>query len=243
MDSVTYLGHVISKDGIHTDPEKVSALKSWPAPTNVKELRQFLGFAGYYRRFIRNFASIVEPLNSLLKGHCTTGRKTKSKKAKSKRPTVWTWGPTEQKAFDTAIEKLTSAPVLGYADYTLPFVLHTDSSGTGLGAVLYQKQDGVDRVIAYASRGLRPSEKKYPAHKLEFLALKWSVTEKFHDYLYGNTFSVVTDNNPLTYVLTSAKLDATGHRWVAALANYNFTISYRPGKYKKKVMQELPHTQ
>ena len=232
MDSVIYLGHVISKDGIHTDPEKLSAIKTWPVPKKVKEMRQFLGFAGYYRRFIRNYANIVEPLNNLLKGHCTTGRKaqTKTKTSKSKRPTLWTWGSAEQKAFDTVIEKLTSAPVLGYADYSLPFTLHTDSSGTGLGAVLYQKQEGIERVIAYASRGLKPSEKKYPAHKLEFLALKWSVTEKFHDYLYGNTFSVVTDNNPLTYVLTSAKLDATGHRWVAALANYNFTLYYRPGK-------------
>ena len=228
MDSVTYLGHVVSKQGIHTDPEKVSAIKSWPVPKNVKEMRQFLSFAGYYRRFIRNYASIVEPLNALLKGHCT--QKSKSKSKSKKRPTVWNWSDTEQKAFDTIIEKLTSAPVLAYADYSLPFVLHTDSSGAGLGAVLYQNQEGQDRVIAYASRGLKPSEKKYPAHKLEFLALKWAVTEKFHDYLCGSTFTVVTDNNPLTYVLTSAKLDATGHRWVAALANYNFTLSYRPGK-------------
>ena len=85
-------------------------------------------------------------------------------------------------------------------------------------------------MIAYASRGLRPSERRYPANKLEFLALKWAITDKFHDYLMGTTFEVVTDNNPLTYVLTSAKLDATGHRWVAALANYEFSIQYRAGK-------------
>ncbi|MCG8048342.1 MAG: RNase H-like domain-containing protein, partial [Candidatus Thiodiazotropha endolucinida] len=99
----------------------------------------------------------------------------------------------------------------------------------GLGAVLYQRQNGVERVIAYASRSLKPSEKNYPAHKLEFLALKWAVTDKFHDYLYGSKFEAVTDNNPLTYVLTSAKLDATGQRWVAALSAYDFTLSYRKG--------------
>ncbi len=99
-----------------------------------------------------------------------------------------------------------------------------------MGAVLYQKQDGKDRVVAYASRSLKPAEKNYPAHKLELLALKWTVTEKFHDYLYGTEFTVETDNNPLTYVLTTAKLDATGQRWVAALANYKFIIKYGRGK-------------
>ena len=96
--------------------------------------------------------------------------------------------------------------------------------------LVYQKQDGVDKVISYASRGLRPTEKNYSAYKLEFLALKWAITDEFHDYLYGNTFDVYTDNNPLTYVLSKAKLDATGHRWLAALSTYNFTINYNPGK-------------
>lgn len=108
--------------------------------------------------------------------------------------------------------------------------IHTDASAAGLGAVLYQRQDGNDRVIAYASRGLNRSERNYPAHKLEFLSLKWAVTEKFQDYLYGKKFKVITDNNPLTYVLTTAKLDATGHRWVAALAAFDFEILYRPGR-------------
>ena len=112
----------------------------------------------------------------------------------------------------------------------MPFKVHTDASTSSLGAVLYQQQDGIDRVNAYASRSLKPAERNYPAHKLEFLAMKWAITDKFHDYLYGVNFEVVTDNNPLTYVFTSAKLDASGHRWVAALANYIFFISYRSGK-------------
>ena len=120
--------------------------------------------------------------------------------------------------------------MLAYADFSKPFILHTDASIEGLGAVLYQEHDGLEKVVAYGSRGLRKAEGNYPAHKLEFLCLKWAVTDKFHDYLYGNTFSVYTDNNPLTYVLTSAKLDATGHRWLAALGSYDFKLIYRSGK-------------
>ena len=119
---------------------------------------------------------------------------------------------------------------MAYADLKAPFVLHTDASGDGLDAVLYQVHDGQKRVIAYASRSLSKSERNYPVHKLEFLALRWAITDKFHEYLYGSEFQVFTDNNALTYVLITAKLDATGHRWVAALFNYTFSITYKPGK-------------
>jgi hypothetical protein len=108
-----------------------------------------------------------------------------------------------------------------------------DASGYSVGAVLYQVQQGVKRVIAYASRGLNDAEKRYPVHKREFLALKWAVTEKFRDYLYYGKFDVVTDNNPLTYVLSTAKVDATGHRWLADLSNFNFSIKYKPGPKNK----------
>ena len=124
----------------------------------------------------------------------------------------------------------TESIILAYADFKAPFVLHSDVSGDGLGTVLYQVQDGQKRVIAYASRSLSKSERNYPVHKLEFLALKWAITDKFHEYLYGSEFQVYTDNNPQTYVLTTAKLDATGHRWVTALSNYTFSITYKPGK-------------
>ena len=230
--SVRYLGHVVSENGVETDPDKIEALSSWPEPTDVKQLRSFLGFTGYYRRFIKDYARIVKPLNDLLVGHPThTSDKQKKKNKKKKKGIApWQWGPTQQSAFNTIKEKLSSPPVLSYADFSKPFVVHTDASLDGLGAVLYQEQNGMERVIAYASRGLRNSEKHYPAHKLEFLALKWAITEKFHDYLYGNNFTVCTDNNPLTYVLTSAKLDATGHRWLASLGTYNFSLKYKTGK-------------
>ena len=135
------------------------------------------------------------------------------------------WGPEQQEAFETLQRLCTEAPILAYADFKTPFILHTDASSDGLGAVLYQYQDNQRRVIAYASRSLSPSERK-----LEFLALKCAITDKFHEYLYGAEFQVFTDNNPLTYILTTAKLDATGHRWAAALSNYTFRISYKPGR-------------
>ena len=132
-----------------------------------------------------------------------------------------------QTAFDQLKELCTTSPVLAYADFTRPFKLHTDASVLGLGAVLYQLHKNVEKVICYASRSLTQSETKYPIHKIEFLCLKWAITEKFHEYLYGNTFYIHTDNNPLTYVLTTAKLDAMGHRWVISLANYNFHLHYQ----------------
>ena len=121
-------------------------------------------------------------------------------------------------------------PVLAYADFTKFFKLHTDASVLGLGAVLYQTYEGIEKVISYASRLLTQSKTKYPVHKLEFFCLKWTIAEQFHEYLYGNAFEVYTDNNPLTYVLMAAKLDAIGHRLVTSLANYNFHLHYQSGR-------------
>ncbi|KAK7891779.1 hypothetical protein WMY93_023742 [Mugilogobius chulae] len=149
----------------------------------------------------------------------------------SRTPIQWT--SSHQDVLNQLVDALTKPPVLGYPDFTQPFVLHCDASQVGLGAVLYQRQQGKMRVIAFGSRTLSPAEKKYHLHsgKLEFLAMKWAICERFRDYLYhASSFVVYTDNNPLTYVLTTAKLNATGHRWVAELADYNFTIRYRPGK-------------
>lgn len=233
--SVRYLGHIVTQNGVETDPEKVCALKTWPRPNNLKELRSFLGFSGYYRRFVKDYSKIVKPLNELTSGYPPIRKGSKRIKPgckyfNPKEPFADRWTPACQQAFDSIIEKLTSSPVLGFADPRLPYILHTDASTSGLGAALYQEQEGQMRVIAFASRGLSRSEARYPAHKLEFLALKWAVTEKFHDYLYGAPFSVITDNNPLTYILTSAKLDATSYRWLAALSTFSFDIKYRSGK-------------
>ena len=227
QDKIKYLGHIVSADGISTDPEKIRCVQEWPVPQNIAQLQSFFGFVGYYRRFIKDFSKVSRPLYEMLKGSGCNKKKQKRKQSSQSRKFVWQ--EQHQLAFDKLISMCCDAPVLAYADYTKPFIVHTDASMGGLGAVPLQSQEGKDRVIAYASRRLSQSECNYPVHKLEFLALKWAVTDKFHDYLYGNKFTVFTDNNPLTYVLTTAKLDAMGHRWVASLSPYEFDIVYRSG--------------
>ena len=222
---INYLGHVVGHKGVATDPKKIEAVTEWPRPTTVTEVRSFLGFVRYYRRFIPTFSKVAKSLNILLQN--LEGTSNQKKKFKVQ------WGSEQQEAFETLQRLCTEVSILAYADFKAPFILQTDASSDGLGVVLYQNQDGQRRVIAYASRSLSPSERNYPAHKLEFLTLKWAITEKFHEYLYGAEFQVFTDNNPLTYILTTAKLDATGHRWVAALSNYTFSITYKPGKNNK----------
>ena len=214
---LAYLGHVISAKGEATDESKIKAIKNWPTPTNITEVWSFLRFMGYYHRFIPKLAQMACPLHKL-----TSGENAGKKKAAIK------WDSRCQQTLDDLKTLCTMAPILAYAYFTKPFKLHTDACGTGLGAVLYQTwEDGTKAVIAYDSRSLNKADSHYPAHKLEFLALKWAVVKKFHEYLYGSTFNVYTDNNPLTYVLTTAKLDAASHCWVTSLANYNFRLHYQ----------------
>ena len=222
-DRITYLGHVVSKDGIETDQAKIEAICKWPVPETVTEVRSFLGFTNYYRKFIFGYAQLAKPLNLLISGENSSKKRSKVQ-----------WTPEAQESFDALKETCSKTPVLAYADYSKEFILQTDASERGLGAVLSQKDgENKERVIAFASRTLKNSEKNYDAHKLEFLALRWSVCDRFYEYLYGSKFKVFTDNNPLTYILTSAKLDAVGQRWVASLAGMDFTIAYKPGKNNK----------
>ena len=145
------------------------------------------------------------------------------------------WDDDCQCAFESLKHALTTAPVLGYADYSRPFIVETDACDGGLGAVLSQKQDdGRIRVIAYASRGLRGAEKNsatYSSKKLELLSLKWAITDKFREYLIGGKFVVFTDNNPLTYLMKTTKLPAIEQRWASALAPFDFEIKYRSAKH------------
>ena len=143
---------------------KIEAVKEWPRPTTVTEVRSFLGLVRYYRRFIHNFSTVAKPLNKLLQN--LEGTSNQKKKFKVH------WGPEEQQAFETLQRLCTETPVLAYADFKAPFILHIDASSDALGAVPYQDQDSQRRVIAYASRSLSPSKRNYPAHKLEFLTLK-----------------------------------------------------------------------
>ncbi len=232
---VKYVGHIISEKGIATVPAKIEAVTHWKQPTDLKSLRSFLGFCGYYRRFIANYTAIVRPLTELTKGYQPTqhGKKpVKNKGIYFKESEAFgdRWTTECIEAFQKIIQCLTNAPVLAFADPTKPYILHVDASQNGLGAVLNQENPEGLRPVAFASRKLKASEQRYPVHQLEFLALKWAVVDKFHDYLYGARFTVKTDNNPLTYILTTAKLNAAGHRWLAALSTYNFNVQYKPGK-------------
>lgn len=233
---VKYVGHIVSELGIAADPEKVEVVKNWKEPTDLKSLKSFLGFCGYYWRFIANYSSIVQPLTELTKSYPPTqnGRKANTTDPtkvyfKASEPFGEWWDQSCRDAFRKIIDCLINAPVLAIADPTKPYILHVDASMSGFGALLNQEYPEGLRPVAFASRKLSSSEHHYPVHQLEFLALKWAVVDKFHDYLYGAKFTVRTDNNPLTYVLMSARLNATGHRWLAALATYEFNIQYRPG--------------
>ncbi|KAL7857415.1 hypothetical protein SRHO_G00163140 [Serrasalmus rhombeus] len=221
--------------GIATDPEKIRAVSQWKQPTDLKSLQSFLGFCGYYRHFIANFSAIVHPLTDLTRGYLPTqkgraGSKDKSDYFRKSEPFGDRWTPSCTEAFQKILHCLTSAPVLAFADSTKPYILHVDASLEGLGAVLNQKYPEGLRPVAFASCKVSSSERNYPVHQLKFLALKWAIVDKLHDYLYGVRFTVRTDNNPLTYVLTTAKLNATGQRWLAALSTYDFAIQYRPGR-------------
>ena len=141
------------------------------------------------------------------------------------------WDDRCQWSFDDLSHLCTMVPILANADFTRPFKLHTVACRSGLGAVICQTHDNsMDGVITYTSRSLPKTKSYYPAHKFEFLTLKWAVVGKFYEYLYGSTFDVYTGNNSLTYVLTMAKLDAASHHWVPSLANYSFQLHYRAGK-------------
>ena len=237
---VRYLGRLLSGDGYRPDPADTVALEKFRVPPkNIGELRSLLGFMGYYRGYIQDFSRKVKTLYDLLadkggkeaKVKKAGGGKKKGQKHNSRELIDWT--ESHQLVLEQIIDQLQSPVVMAYPNFQLPFFITCDASNTGLGSVLYQTQDGVDKVISYASRTLSDAEKNYHLHsgKLEFLALKWTITERFSDYLhYGPPFDVYTDNNPLTYVLTTAKLNAVGMRWVNELADYQFQIHYRRGK-------------
>lgn len=169
-----------------TDPEKICAVVEWRRPQDLQDLKFFLGFTSFYRHFVKNFASITAPLNALSAlGNAKLGAKVSSATFQQH------WSTECDQAFRSLCEKLTSAPVLANADLSKPFYLEIDASYQGLGAVLSQEVEGKKRPVAYASRGLSPSERNmenYSTMKFELLGLKWAVTDKFHEYLLGNKF-------------------------------------------------------
>ena len=207
---INYLGRTISDKGYGIDKNNIKAVTdlATKTPSNIGQLRQVLGLLGYYRRYIQGFAKIAQPLFDLLKKE---NIKTNQKGIKSS--TLITWNDQHQYALETLIAAITSPPLLSYPDFDLPFTLHADASKKGLGAGLYQFKDNKMRILGFGSRSLRKTEQGYHSSKLEFLSLKWAVCEQFRDYLvYAKEVHVFTDNNPLLYVLSSAKLNATSQR-------------------------------
>ena len=185
-------------------------------PTTYTGIRKFIGAIGYFNPFIKNFVRIAKPLNDLL--GCGN--------SKLKNHLVSLTAAAEE-AFHTLKKKCATAPVLAFANLKKPFLLETDASKYGLGTILQQVQeDGRYHPVAYMSDALHKSEANYHSLKLEFLALKWAVTQQFKEYLMYQSFTIQTDNNPLTYMLMTPNLDATGHRWVSALAGFNFELEY-----------------
>ena len=230
---IKYLGRIVTSEGYSMDPDNSIAVEKFKTdpPTTVGELRRLMGMLGYFRRFIQDFAKVAKPLYEMLEK--TTGD---SRKGQLPSSTKISFNEIQQMALEKLINATTTTPILSYPDYEQPFILHTDASDKGLGCILYQRKEGKLRVIAYGSRTLTKTEKNYKLHsnKLEFLCLYWAITQQFRDYLYyAKDITVYTDNNPLLYVTSTGKLNGCGQRWVNQLANFNFTIKYRPGKVNR----------
>ena len=218
-EEIDYLVHKVSKEGIQPSNINVRAIAEYTPPQTYTEIRAFLGLVGHYRHFIKGFARIAQPFNEHLAGE---GASQKLEQVSLSEEAL--------KAFEELKQACMQSPVLAFTDYTKGFLLETDASKEGLGAVLSLKQeDGRFHLVAYGSQVLTTHEKNYHSTKLEFLVLKWAITEHFKKYLLYQPFLVRTDNNPLTYIMSTPNLDATGHCWVSALAKYNFWLEYQKG--------------
>ena len=208
MDRVAFLGHVISSNGVEVDPSKVEAVLAWNPPKNVSEIRSFLGLAGYYRRFIEGFSKLARPMTELLK---------KEKK--------FQWSAACEDSFQEMKKRLTTAPVLTLPDIRKDFEIFCDASRQGLGCVLMQER----KVVAYASRQLRPHEVNYPTHDLELAAVVHALKIWRH-YLIGNRCEVYTDHKSLKYIFTQTELNMRQRRWLELIKDYDLGIHYHPGK-------------
>ena len=231
---VKYLGRIVTKDGYKMDERNILSVTALRDRTfnNTNDIRKLMGILGFHRRSIPNFARLAKPITDLLVEQPSPATKLNNKKKKGtgyiKRKIEWK--TEQQEALNILIELATSQPLLGYPDYSRPFYLNIDASGTGLGCMLYQKYDETYKVIAYGSRTLRPAERNYHSTKLEFLGLYWSVTKHFKNYLaYANEVHIYTDNNPLSFIMQISKPNVTIQRWISELAEYTFQLHYKPG--------------
>jgi hypothetical protein len=210
---ISFLGHLVSEEGIKPDPAKVDKVENFSVPINTTELRGFIGLASYYRRFVQDFATIVEPMNRLLR-----------------KDIPFIWNEACEKAFEFLKEKLITTPILIYPDFSKPFILHTDASYQGLGAVLAQEDDkGHEHVIAYASRSLVGAEYNYAPTEIECLASVWAM-KYFRPYIYMGEFTLVTDHSALQWMLNNPTPSKRMTRWILTISDYPFKVQFRKGK-------------
>uniref|UniRef100_A0A2N9H2J6 Integrase catalytic domain-containing protein n=1 Tax=Fagus sylvatica TaxID=28930 RepID=A0A2N9H2J6_FAGSY len=208
LDHVAFLGHVISKDGISVDPKKVEAVVEWNRPNNVTEIRSFLGLAGYYRRFVEGFSHLAMPLTRL-----------------TQKGVKFEWSEECEQSFQELKRRLVSAPILTIPDGSGGLIIYSDASKKGLGCVLMQH----GRVVAYASRQLKPYEQNYPTHDMELAAVVFALKIWRH-YLYGVQCEIFTDHKSLKYIFTQKELNMRQRRWLELIKDYDLTIKYHPGK-------------
>ncbi|XP_076912613.1 uncharacterized protein LOC143570977 [Bidens hawaiensis] len=208
LSKVAFLGHIVSAEGISMDPAKIEAVTNWPRPTLVSEVRSFLGLAGYYRRFVEGFSAIALPLTQLLR-----------------KGVKFSWNDDREKSFEELKKRLVSNPILTLPSGTGGYQIYSDASKKGLGCVLMQH----GKVIAYASRQLKPYEVNYPTHDLELAAVIFALKIWRH-YLYGETCDIFTDHKSLKYIFTQKELNMRQRRWLELLKDYDAIIQYHPGK-------------
>ena len=210
--SVPFLGHVVSNEGVATDPAKVEAVRRWPIPKDVEQLRSFLGLASYYRRFIKGFADIAAPLHQL-----------------TAKGVPFQWSAVQEEAFQRLREALVTSPILALPKREGRFTVDTDASNQGIGAVLSQDQNGTERVIAYFSRRLSRPERNYCVTRRELLAVV-AALKQFKTYLYGVPFTLRTDHASLTWLLRFREPEGQVARWLAALQEFQFEVQHRAGR-------------
>jgi deoxyadenosine/deoxycytidine kinase/transposase InsO family protein len=215
-----FLGHMVDAQGCRPDPRLIKSIQEYPRPKTRTQIYAFLGLAGFYRRFVKDFALLAGPMYELTKQNV---------------PMIW--GEEQEKAFQDIKTKLGEWPVLRRPDFDLPFYVKTDACKLGFGAILCQKDDsGKEYVVAYASRKTKPPEQNYSASELECAAVVWALTEKFRPYIYGDKFYLITDHKALSWLMSnSSNLTGRLARWSLRLQEFSFEIQYRPGTQHKDV--------
>ncbi|CAI7795349.1 unnamed protein product [Closterium sp. NIES-53] len=212
VQTIAYLGFQVGAGGLSVQQAKVEVVDRLRQPTDRSTLRAQLGFLSYYRRFIPNFSKTAKPLNGLLR-----------------EDQAWEWKQEQEEAWSSLKEAVKTAPMLKLPDPETPFTVYTDWSSSGMGAVLCQEERGVERVVAYASRSCNGAESNYSSYEGEGLAAVWAV-ELFRPYLQGRRFTLVTDHQPLLWLMSNQMLRGRNARWAMRLQEFDFEVKHRPGK-------------